>query len=81
MARARPASRSATCPATASPSSATSTSVPGSRNSSIPSQASVIRQAPAPAASNTRVAGEKPYRAMLSRLTFSTARGVQLNAL
>ena len=33
---------------------------PGSRNSSMPSHASVIRQAPAPAASKTRVAGEKP---------------------
>ena len=41
---------------------------------------SVIRHAPAPAASNIRVAGENPYRAMLSRLTF-TCQGVQLNAL
>ena len=47
----------------------------------MPSQASVMRQAAAPAASNTRVAGEKPTCAMLSRATFSTARGVQLNAL
>jgi hypothetical protein len=37
-----------------------------------PSQASVIRQPPAPAASNTRVAGLKPMAAMLSRATFST---------
>ena len=42
------------------PSRATRTSSPGSRKSSMPSQASVIRQAPAPAASKTRVAGEKP---------------------
>jgi hypothetical protein len=47
----------------------------------MPTHASVIRQAAAPAASNTRVAGEKPYRAMLSRLTFSTAMGVALKAL
>ena len=46
-----------------------------------PSHASVIRQAAAPAASNTRVAGEKPMSAMLSRATFSTASGVQLKAL
>ena len=39
----------------------------------MPSQASVIRQAAAPAASNTRVAGEKPIVAMLSRAMFSTA--------
>ena len=38
-------------------------------------------QAPAPAASNTRVAGEKPTFAMLSRATFRTASGVQLKAL
>ena len=38
-------------------------------------------QAPAPAASNTRVAGEKPYLAMLSRLMLSTAFGEQLSAL
>ena len=44
-----------------------------SRNCSIPSHASVIRQAAAPAASNTRVAGEKPTCAMLSRATLSTA--------
>ena len=47
----------------------------------MPSQASVITQAPAPAASNTRVAGEKPTSAMLSRATFSTARGETLKAL
>ena len=47
----------------------------------MPSQASVIRQAAAPAASNTRVAGENPSCAMLSRPTLSTALGVQLNAL
>ena len=47
----------------------------------MPSHASVIRHAAAPAASNTRVAGENPQVAMLSRLMFSTARGVQLNAL
>ena len=47
----------------------------------MPSQASVIRQAAAPAASNTRVAGEKPICAMLSRATLSTASGVQLKAL
>jgi hypothetical protein len=47
----------------------------------MPSQASVIRQAAAPAASKTRVAGEKPRAAMLSRLTLSTARGVALKAL
>ena len=44
----------------------------------MPSQASVIRHAPAPAASNTRVAGEKPTAAMLSRATFSTASEEQL---
>jgi len=49
-----------TCSATSSPLRATSISTPGSKNSSRPSQASVIRQAAAPAASNTRVAGEKP---------------------
>ena len=40
-----------------------------------------MRHAPAPAASNTLVAGENPYRAMLSRLIFSTVNGVELNAL
>jgi hypothetical protein len=40
-----------------------------------------MRQAPAPAASNTRVAGEKPTCAMLSRAMFSTASGVVLKAL
>jgi hypothetical protein len=46
-----------------------------------PFQASTMRQAPAPAASNTRVGGENPVRAMLSRLMLMTARGVPLNAL
>jgi hypothetical protein len=41
----------------------------------------VIRQAAAPAASNTRVAGEKPIFAMESRAMLSTAKGVQLKAL
>jgi hypothetical protein len=50
-------------------------------NNSIPSHASVMRQAAAPAASKTRVAGEKPLRAMLSRLTLRTAVALQLNAL
>ena len=36
---------------------------------------------PAPAASNTRVAGENPTFAMLSRATFNEARAEQLNAL
>ena len=40
-----------------------------------------MMQAPAPAASNTRVAGLNPYAAMLSRLTFSTASADALNAL
>ena len=47
----------------------------------MPSQASVIRQAAAPAASNTRVAGEKPTWAIESRATFSTASGEALKAL
>ena len=47
----------------------------------MPSHASVMRQAPAPAASNSRVGGENPISAMLARLTFSTARGVALKAL
>jgi hypothetical protein len=54
------ASSARTCSATSSPLFATSISAPGSKNCSSPSQASVIRQAAAPAASNTRVAGEKP---------------------
>ncbi len=40
-----------------------------------------MRQAPAPAASNTRVAGEKPDAAMLSRAMLSTASGDALKAL
>ncbi len=47
-------------PTTSSPLRATRISPFGSRNSSMPSHASVIRHAPAPAASKTRVAGEKP---------------------
>jgi hypothetical protein len=47
----------------------------------MPCHSSVIRQALAPAASNTRVGGENPKRAMLSRLMLRTARGVQLKAL
>ena len=47
----------------------------------MPFQSSVIRQAPAPTASKTRVGGEKPNLAMLSRLTFSVARLEQKNAL
>jgi nucleoside-diphosphate-sugar epimerase len=47
----------------------------------MPSHASVTRQAPAPAASNSRVGGENPTSAMLTRLTFSTARGIALKAL
>ena len=48
---------------------------------SMPSQASVMRQAPAPAASNSRVGGEKPVAAMLARLMFSTARGVDVEGV
>ena len=44
----------------------------------MPSHASVITQAAAPAASNTRVGGEKPFAAMLSRVTFRTLSGEQL---
>ena len=40
-----------------------------------------MRQAPAPATSNTRVGGEKPVAAMLARLMLSIARGVTLKAL
>ncbi len=40
-----------------------------------------MTQAPAPAASNTRVAGEKPMAAMLSRATLSTASAEQFTAL
>ena len=75
------APRPRTICATAAPSSATRTSRPGSRNISMPRQRSVIRQAPAPAASNTRVAGDQPLRAMLSRLMLRTQRAVQLSAL
>ena len=45
--------------------------VPGSKNFSMPRHLSVIRQAPAPAASKTRVGGEKPTSAIESRLIFS----------
>ena len=46
----------AKCSATSSPLRATRTSRPGSRNRGMPSQSSVMRHAPAPAASKTRVA-------------------------
>src|SRR5918997_1327760 len=79
--RARSGVSARRCSATSAPSRATSTSWSGRRNISTPSQASVIRQAPAPAASNTRVAGEKPTAAIESRATFSTARLEVLKAL
>jgi hypothetical protein len=66
---------------TSDPESAHSTSRPGSKNASMPSHASQIKQAAAPAASKTRVGGEKPVLAMLSRLMLMTMRGEQLNAL
>ena len=69
------------CSATSRPSRATSTSSFGDRKSSMPSQASVIRHAPAPAASKTRVAGEKPTSAIESRATFRTASDETLKAL
>ena len=47
----------------------------------MPGQSSEMRHAPAPAASKTRVAGLKPFRAMLSRLTLRTASGEELKAL
>ena len=75
-----PEVRSRTC-ATSSLVCATKISFSGSKNSSIPSQKSVNKQAPAPAASNTRVAGENPKRAMLSRLMFKIIRALQLKAL
>jgi len=53
----------------------------GSRNISTPSHASVIKHAAAPAASKMRVGGENPYRAMLSRLMFRTARGVEFKGV
>jgi hypothetical protein len=40
-----------------------------------------MMQAEAPAASKIRAGGDAPYGAMLSRLTFNTANGVQLKAL
>ena len=52
--------RRASCSATAGPFSATRISRPGSKNCAIPSQASVMMHAAAPAASNTRVAGLNP---------------------
>src|SRR5579885_150251 len=58
--RARASSSAQRVPATSSPSAAQRISLPGVRNSSLPSQASVIMQAPAPAASKMRVGGEKP---------------------
>src|SRR5215212_1435961 len=79
--RARWASSDSRISATSAPSFATSTSRPGSRKNSIPSQASVMRQAAAPAASKTRVAGDQPFAAIESREMLSTARGVQLKAL
>jgi len=44
-------------------------------------QTSHTKQAAAPAASNTRVGGEKPVFAMLSRLMLMTVSGEQLKAL
>src|ERR687898_2885885 len=79
--RARSPSRFSRWRATSRPSCATSTSRPGSRNSSMPSQASVIRHAAAPAASKTRVAGDQPFSTIESRVTLSTASGVELSAL
>src|SRR3954464_16098794 len=46
----------------------------GAKNSAIPFHESVIKQAPAPAASNIRVGGEKPTSAMDSRFMLSTMR-------
>src|SRR5581483_828907 len=57
---------------------ATRISVRGAKNVSIPSQASVIKHAPTPAASKTRVGGENPTIAIDSRLTFNTMRAEQL---
>ena len=81
IACARSGVSASTCAATPAPSLATSTSRPGSRNSSIPRQASVIWHAPAPAASNSRVAGDQPLATMLSRCTLSTASVEQFTAL
>ena len=47
----------------------------------MPPHASVIWHAAAPAASNSRVAGDQPLRTMLSRWTLRTASAEQLRAL
>src|SRR5205085_1999418 len=73
--RARSGVSRARCSATSGPLAATRISLSGSKNTPIPSQESVMMQAPAPAASKTRVAGLYPYAAMLSRLTLRIGRG------
>src|SRR5207249_12223353 len=47
----------------------------------MPAHASVMTQAPAPAASNTRDGGENPTLAIDCRLMFSTIRAEQLMRL